>query len=169
MFGERVVMKLRGPFWGAATGATLCLAGILWIHYLRRGWEHTTFHPDWEEQRPGLLVLGGSAILLGANNAHGLTARLRACFMLHITAGRPPSVSNVGHNERQRTSSLARVGSNCFFPNSRRRGDSLGNILQASSCLYRETPDRSLHVLRVRTVHDLALDSGSEQASPKAR
>jgi tellurite resistance protein TehA-like permease len=56
-------MRLRGPFWGALTGATLWLAGILWIRYVQRAWEHTTFHPDMETQGPALLVLVGLAVL----------------------------------------------------------------------------------------------------------
>jgi hypothetical protein len=57
-------MKLRGPFWGVVAGAALCLTGILGIAYVRRAWEHTTFHPDWEINRPALLVLLGVLVIV---------------------------------------------------------------------------------------------------------
>ena len=56
-------MKLRGPFWGGVVGAGLCLAGILGIACVRRAWEHTTFHPDWEMNRPVALPLLGLLVI----------------------------------------------------------------------------------------------------------
>jgi hypothetical protein len=57
-------MKLCGPVWGVVAGAGLCLAGILGIAYVRRAWEHTTFHPDWEMDRPALLVVLGLLVIV---------------------------------------------------------------------------------------------------------
>jgi hypothetical protein len=74
-------MKMRAPFWGVVTGLALCLAGILLISYVCRAWEHTTFHPDWEMDRPatmlllGLLVIAISSIVAAIGAIGGLLRR----------------------------------------------------------------------------------------------
>jgi hypothetical protein len=47
-------MNIRGLYWKIGLG--LCMTGVFWILCVQEAWEHTTFHPSWELDTPGLLV-----------------------------------------------------------------------------------------------------------------
>src|SRR5262245_50652476 len=71
-------MKLSRPLSGLSIGVGICLLSILRIIYVRKAWEHTTFHPGYEMDTPFLFLFAGAIISAGSCIA-ALVLWLRRC------------------------------------------------------------------------------------------
>jgi hypothetical protein len=69
-------MKLKGALIGMGVGACICVLGVLDLLHVRRAWEHTTFHPDYEMNGAASLILLGLLTTVAFGIA-GLVGRLR--------------------------------------------------------------------------------------------
>jgi hypothetical protein len=58
-------MKSCRLFWGGVgIGTAMCLAAVLRVSYVRAAWEHTTFHPSYEMDTPGLFFGLGALFIV---------------------------------------------------------------------------------------------------------
>ncbi len=69
-------MKLKGALIGVGAGAFICVLGVLDLRHVREAWERTTFHPDYEMNGAGALILLGLLTMVAFAIA-GLVGRLR--------------------------------------------------------------------------------------------
>lgn len=69
-------MKLKGALIGVGAGAVICVLGVLDLRHVREAWEHTTFHPDYEMNGAGTLILLGLLTMVAFAIA-GLVGGLR--------------------------------------------------------------------------------------------
>jgi hypothetical protein len=69
-------MKLGGALIGLGAGAAIFVLGEVDFRHAQEGWEHTTFHPDYEINGAVFLICLGLFIIIASGTA-GVVGRLR--------------------------------------------------------------------------------------------